>query len=161
MKLIAEYSFFLILIIIVYYLIRNILKGGRKTVSVKRINLLFKKIDKKYESFLKKKVHNVFLTKENYKIEIEKLADLSMTVIKPQIDGVFALIRLKAKPDGGINFSSKYFEGVIAHTEALLIRDTKAYKLTQNDKKEFYNAFKTNIVSDITERIYINEEEID
>jgi len=161
MKLIAEYSFFLILIIIVYYLIRNILKGGRKTVSVKRINLLFKKIDKKYESFLKKKVHNVFLTKENYKIEIEKLADLSMTVIKPQIDGVFALIRLKAKPDGGINFSSKYFEGVIAHTEALLIRDTKAYKLTQNDKKEFYNAFKVNIVSDITERIYINEEEID
>ena len=160
MKIIIEYLFFLILIVVVYYLIRNILTGGRKTVSVKKINLLFKKIDKKYEQYLKKQVHNVFLTKENYKVEVEKLADLCMTVIKPQIDGIYALVRLKAKPDGGINFSSKYFEGVIALTEALLIRDTKAYKLTENDKKEFYNAFKVNMISDITERIYINEEEL-
>ncbi len=123
--------------------------------------MLFKKIDKKYELFLKKKVHNLFLTRANHKMEIEKLADLCMTVIKPQIDGVYALVRLKAKPDGGINFSSKYFEGVIAITEALLIRDTKAHKLNEKDKKEFYNAFKVNMVSDITERIYINEEEID
>ena len=110
-------------------------------VSVKKINLLFKIIDKKYELFLKKQVHNVFLTKENYKTEIEKIADLCMTVIKPQIDGIYALVRLKAKPDGGINFSSKYFEGAIVIIEALLIRDTKAYKRTEKDKKKFYNAF--------------------
>ena len=97
----------------------------------------------------------------NHKTEIEKLADLCMTVIKPQIDGVYALVRLKAKPDGGINFSLKYFEGAIAITEALLIRDTKAHKLTEKDKKEFYKAFKINMVSDITERIYINEVKID
>ena len=161
MKLIIEYLFFLIVIVVIYLLIRNILGFGRKTVSVKKINLLFKKIDKKYELFLKKQVHNVFLTKDNYKVEIEKIADLCMTVIKPQIDGIYALVRLKAKPDGGINFSSKYFEGVIAITEALLIRDTRAYKLTEKDKKEFYNAFKVNMISDITDRIYINEEEID
>ena len=161
MKLIAEYLFFLILIVIAFYLVKNIIKGNRKTVSVKKINLLFKRIDKKYESFLKKKVHNIFLTKENYKIEIEKLADLSITVLKPQIDGIYALVRLKAKPDGGLNFSSKYFEGVIAITEALLIRDTKAYKLTEKDKNEFYNAFKINIISDIAERIYIDETELD
>ena len=159
MRLVVEYSFFLILIVIVFYLLKNIIKGNSKTISVKKINLLFKKIDKKYESFLQKKVHNVFLTKENYKVEIEKLANLCMTVIKPQVDGIYALVRLKAKADGGINFSSKYFEGVIAVTEALLIRDTKNYKLTEKDKKEFYNAFKINMISDITERIYINEAE--
>ena len=161
MKLVIEFLFYLVIIVVIYLLIRNILGIGRKTVSVKKINMLFKKIDKKYELFLKKQVHNVFLTKESYKVEIEKLADLCMTVIKPQIDGIYALVRLKAKPDGGINFSSKYFEGVIAITEALLIRDTKAYKLTENDKREFYQAFKVNMISDITERIYINEEEID
>ncbi|RLD68470.1 MAG: hypothetical protein DRI95_02900 [Bacteroidetes bacterium] len=161
MKLAAEFLFYLIIIIVVYLIIRNILGIGRKTVSVQKINSLFKKIDKKYELFLKKQVHNVFLTKENYKIEIDKIADLCMTVIQPQIDGIYALVRLKAKADGGINFSSKYFEGVIAITEALLIRDTKVHKLTEKDNKEFYNAFKVNMISDITERIYINEEEID
>ena len=161
MKLVVEFLFYLLIIAVIYLIIRNVFGIGRKTVSVQKINNLFKKIDKKYELFLKKQVHNVFLTKENYKTEIEKLADLCMTVIKPQIDGIYALVRLKAKPDGGINFSSKYFEGVIAITEALLIRDTKAHKLTEKDKKEFYNAFKVNMISDITERIYINEEEID
>ncbi len=159
MKLVAEFLFYLIIIGVIYLLVRNVLGIGRKTISVKKINLLFKKVDKKYESYLKKKVHNVFLTKENYKVEVEKLADLCITIIKPQIDGIYALIRLKAKPDGGINFSSKYFEGVIALTEALLIRDTKTFKLTEKDKKEFYEAFKVNMISDITERIYINEEE--
>ena len=161
MKLIAEFLFYLIVIIVIYFLIRNVFGIGRNTFSIKRINELFKKIDKKYEAFLKKKVHNVFLTKDNYKREIEKIADLCMTVLKPQIDGIYALVRLKAKPDGGINFSSKHFEGVIAITEALLIRDTRTHKLTEKDKKEFYLAFKENMVSDITERIYINEEEID
>ncbi|OQX99160.1 MAG: hypothetical protein B6I20_10275 [Bacteroidetes bacterium 4572_117] len=161
MKFAAEFLFYFVIIVVIYLLIRNILGIGRKTVSVKKINILFKKIDKKYELFLKKQVHNIFLTKENHKIEIEKLADLCMTVIKPQIDGIYALVRLKGKPDGGINFSSKYFEGVIAITEALLIRDSKVYKLTEKDKKDFYNAFKINMISDITERIYINEEEID
>jgi len=161
MKLVAEFLFYFIIIVVIYLLVRNILGIGRKTVSVKKINLLFKKIDKKYEQYLKKQVHNIFLTKENYKVEVEKLADLCMTVIKPQIDGIYALVRLKAKPDGGINFSSKYFEGVIALTEALLIRDVKAHKLTEKEKKEFYQAFKVNMVSDITERIYINEVELD
>jgi len=161
MKLAVEYLFFLLIIVAIYLLVRNILGIGRKTVSVQKINNLFKKIDKKYELFLKKQANNVFLSKENHKVEIEKIADLCMTVIKPQIDGVYALVRLKAKPDGGINFSSKYFEGVIAITEALLIRDTKVHKLTEKDKKEFYNAFKVNMISDITDRIYINEEELD
>ena len=161
MKLVAEFLFYLAIIIVIYLLIRNIIGIGSKTVSVKKINSLFKKIDKKYGLFLKKQVHNVFLTKENHKIEIEKLADLCMTVIKPQIDGVYALIRLKAKPDGGINYSSKYFESAVAITEALLIRDIKTHKLTEKEKKDFYGIFRINIVSDITERIYINEEEID
>ncbi|MEN8118950.1 MAG: hypothetical protein ABFS35_01300 [Bacteroidota bacterium] len=161
MKLAAEFLFYFVIIVVIYLLVRNILGVGRKTVSVTKINNLFKKIDKKYELFLKNQVHNVFLTKENHKVEIEKLADLCMTVIKPQVDGIYALVRLKAKAGSGINFSSKYFEGVIAITEALLIRDTKAHKLTEKDKKEFYSAFKVNMVSDITERIYINEEEIE
>jgi hypothetical protein len=161
MKLVLEFLFYLFIIVVIYLLIKNILGIGRKTISVKKINLLFKKIDKKYESYLKKKVHNLFLTKANHKAEIEKLADLGMTVLKPEIDGIYALVRLKAKPDGGLDFSSKHFEGVIALTEALLIRDTKAYKLTEKDKKEFYQAFKTNMISDITERIYINETDIE
>ena len=161
MKLVTEFLFYLIIIIAILLFVKNILGYGRKTISVKKIKVLFKRIDEKYEAFLKKKVHNVFLTKSNYKSEIEKIADLCMTLIKPQIDGVYALVRLNAKHDGGISFSSKHFEGVIAITEALLIRDTKAYKLTEKDRKDFYQAFKDNMISDITERIFINEEEID
>jgi len=158
MKIALEFLFYLGIIVIIYLLIKIIFGLGKKTVSIKKINKLFKKIDVKYEHFLEKKVKNVFLDKQNYKYEIDKLADLCLTVLKPEIDGIYALIRLKAKPDGGINFSSKYFTGVIALTEALMLRDTKKYKLTQKDFQDFMNAFKSNIVSDITERVYINEE---
>jgi hypothetical protein len=157
MKIALEFIFYFGAIIIVYYLIYVIFGMGNKTVSIKKINKLFKKIDKKYEHFLDKKVKNVFLDKENYKSEINQLADLCLTVLKPEIDGIYALVRLKVKPDGGINFSSKYFTGVIALTEALMLRDTKKYKLTEKDFRNFMQAFKTNLVSDITERVYINE----
>ncbi len=157
MKIAFEFLFYFSIIVVVYLIIRIIFGLGQKTVSVKKINKLFKKIDEKYEHFLEKKVKNVFLDKENYKTEINKLADLCLTVLKPEIDGVYALVRLKARPDSGINFSSKYFAGVIALTEALMLRDTKKYKLTQKDFNDFIQSFKTNIVSDITERVYINE----
>ncbi len=157
MKIALEFLFYISIIVVIYLIIRIIFGLGQKTVSIKKINKLFKKIDKKYEHFLEKKVKNVFLDKQNYKTEITKLADLCITVLKPEIDGIYALVRLKAKPDSGINFSSKYFAGVIALSEALMLRDTKKYKLTAKDYQDFIQAFKTNIVSDITERVYINE----
>lgn len=157
MRVAFEFLFYIVLIVVVYLIIRMIFGIENKTVSIKKINKLFKKIDKKYEHFLDKKVKNVFLDKNNYKAEIEKLADLSLTVLKPEIDGIYALVRLKAKADSGIDFSSKYFDGVIALTEAYMLRDTKKYKLTSKDFQDFIAAFKTNIVSDITERVYINE----
>ncbi len=157
MKIALEFLFYISIIVVIYLIIRIIFGLGQKTVSIKKINKLFKKIDKKYEHFLEKKVKNVFLDKQNHKTEITKLADLCITVLKPEIDGIYALVRLKAKPDSGINFSSKYFAGVIALSEALMLRDTKKYKLTAKDYQDFIQAFKTNIVSDITERVYINE----
>jgi hypothetical protein len=157
MKIALELLFYLSIILTAYLIIRLIFISGNKTVSIKKINKLFKKIDKKYEHFLEKKVKNVFLDKQNHKTEINKLADLCLTVLKPEIDGIYALVRLKAKAEGGIDFSSKYFGGVIALTEAFMLRDTKKYKLGANDYQDFIQAFKTNIVSDITERVYINE----
>jgi len=157
MKIVLEFLFYIGIVVFIYILIRIIFRTENKTVSVKKINKLFKKIDEKYEHFLEKKVKNVFLDKQNYKSEIERLADLCLTVLKPEIDGIYALVKLKAKPEGGINFSSKYFTGVIALTEALMLRDTKKYKLTDKDFQEFKDAFRTNLISDITERVYIDE----
>lgn len=158
MKIALEFIFYTGIFLLVAYLIIRLFWGlGQPKVSIKKINKLFKKVDEKYKLFLDKKAKNVFLDKQNYKREIEKLADLCITVLKPEIDGIYALVRLKAKPDGGINFSSKYFQGVIALCEALMLRDTKKHKLTAKDYQDFIQAFKTNIISDITERIYINE----
>ena len=157
MKIAVEFLFYFGVVVLIYLLVRIIFGLNNKTVSVKKINKLFKKIDEKYDHFLEKKVKNVFLDKNNYQEEIDKLADLCLTVLKPEINGIYALVRLKAKPDSGIDFKSKYFNGVIALAEALMLRDTKKYKLTRKDYQDFIQTFKTNIVSDITQRVYINE----
>ncbi|MBN1252078.1 MAG: hypothetical protein JXA16_08070 [Bacteroidales bacterium] len=116
--------------------------------------MLFKKIDKKYEAFLKKNVENIFLTSDNYNNEIEKLVDLSFTILKPEIKSIYTVIKLSGQNKIKIDYNSIFFENSIVISEALYNRDLKINQLKAEDEDNFYYSFKESITSDLIQRLY-------
>ncbi|MBN2758490.1 MAG: hypothetical protein JXR51_15055 [Bacteroidales bacterium] len=154
MRIFSEFFVFILLIVLIYILLVNIFGKKKNFISTSKVKMLFKKIDKKYEAFLKKNVENIFLTSDNYNNEIEKLVDLSFTILKPEIKSIYTVIKLSGQNKIKIDYNSIFFENSIVISEALYNRDLKINQLKAEDEDNFYYSFKESITSDLIQRLY-------
>ena len=154
MVIFVEFLVFILLIVLIYIILSTVFGKNKNFIKSTKVKLLFKKIDKKYNDFLKKNVDNVFLTSDNYKNEIDKLIKLSFTILKPEIKSIFTVIKLSGQKKVKIDYNSDFFESSLLIAEALYNRDLKTNKLTAEDENNFYNSFKESITSDLIQRLY-------
>ncbi len=154
MTIFIEFLVFILIILLVYIIFSNIFGKQKKIVKGDKIKILFKKLDEKYNSFLKKNVDNVFLTSDNYKNEINKLIDLSFTILKPEIKSIYTIVKLSSINKIKIDYNSEFFESNLAISEALYNRNFKINRLTEKDESNFYNSFKESIKADLMQKLY-------
>ena len=154
MAIFIDFLIFIILIVLIYIILSSVFGKDKNFAKAVKVKMLFKKIDEKYNSFLKNNVENVFLTSDNYKNEIDKLINLSFTILKPEIKSIYTVIKLSGQKKVKINYDSNFFESSLAISEALYNRNFKNNQLTNTDENNFYDSFKESITSDLMQRLY-------
>ena len=119
-----------------------------------RAQALFRSLDKKYESFVRKSITSEMVGQEDYRIDTEKLMEETLLVIKPDIEAIIAHINATDVSDVRVKRASKFFKNAARISEEFYEKRNKNKRnsLTQNDINRFNLAFKDAIIADLTQR---------
>ena len=116
----------------------------------KKIRLLMKNIDQKFNDVLTQQIDKIILEKNTLDLDIDQISSDTYDIILPQIDGLISqidAITRKVELDDGY---TQYFQNVLGIVSYHL---SQKEKLSDDEGLEIRNAFRTAIVSNLKERI--------
>ena len=119
-----------------------------------RAKALFRSLDKKYESFIKKSIASSMIGREDYQLDIERLLRDSLLVIKPDIEAIIAHINATDMSGVKLIKASRFFKNAANISEEFYEKRSlnKEQPLDQDDIDRFNMAFKDAIIADLTQR---------
>ena len=115
----------------------------------KKIKLLMKNIDQKFNDVLTQQIDKIILEKNTLDLDIDQISSDTYDIILPQIDGLISqidAITRKVELDDGY---TQYFQNVLGIVSYHL---SQKEKLSDDEGLEIRNAFRTAIVSNLKER---------
>jgi uncharacterized protein (UPF0333 family) len=129
--------------------------GDHAAKSVgKKAKKLMISLDLKYEDFVEKRITLNILKNESFDIDIEKITEEALMILKPDIDGVISQINANSMSTAEIDYDSKYFKNAVSLINSLYRKKfTYSNKmLARGDEIEFNYCFRDGIKADLAKR---------
>lgn len=130
---------------------------GSKDARKKALNAgaRIKALEMKYESYVEKHIRNHILEAHNLQIDANQLAKDSLTVIRPDLDGLIALINSTTYSSVHIDYIAQYFPNLVSLTEDYFrqSRKNQSKRLTEIEQETFRKTALDAIHADIQKRL--------
>ncbi len=152
MSFLAEISLIAIGLLVVLVIFGSRLSANAAHRAAKVLIL----IDKKYETFIEKKLTMLILKKSELTIDKEAVKKEVRVILRPDIEALVSQITAtKNASDVKIKYHSKYFQNLTSLTEKYyrITGDRQSPELTDNERAEFFEALNTGIDADLTKRL--------
>lgn len=115
---------------------------------------LFRSLEKKYALFASKVVEDHILRDENQPLDIDKVQEEVLIIIKPELEGILAHINSTTMSGVKVAQKTSYFPNLARISEELYRKRNKDKNqpISQDDRDRFYAACQDAILSDLTQR---------
>jgi len=146
----------LILAGVVIFIILAIFGTQLSATAGKKAGKIIQVIDKKYESFIEKKLTFSILNKTELEFDTVQIKKEVITVLKPDIEALISFIAATTNASGvKIDYNSIFFQNLSSLAEKYfrITDEKKTTKLEDFEVQEFYDAVNAGIESDLTNRI--------
>ena len=112
-------------------------------------------MEKKYEIYVEKNIHNHILEKNDLHVDPNQLAKDSLSVITPDLNGLIALINTTTYTAVDINYTAQYFPNLVSLTENYFLQTqkSKTKKLSPQEEENFRTNALDAIHADIQRRL--------
>jgi len=129
-------------------------KTEAKSAAAKARTLL-QELDLKYGDFVEKRINLTILDKNTLDINKEEVLHECMDLIKPEIEGLIAIINSTKTSTVNINYLSTYFKSPVSFVESFFEKSTKneGKQLLNTDEDQLFESFRDTINSDLTKRL--------
>ncbi len=114
---------------------------------------ILEKLDDDYEEFIHE-IINYEVAKGNFDLNKENIKQQVWSLVKPDVESLFAYINSVELNDVRIKYKAKYFHNLMYTAENLFQKRKKTQSLlNEKDKKELIQASKDSIEADITKKM--------
>lgn len=129
--------------------------AGRDTKkAAKVVRNLIQKIEKSYESFVERQIANNILKNDSIEINVQKITETAMTILKPNIDALIGHINATTYSTVEVEYDAGYFDNAVSLSSEMFAKTGKSNEpMSKDDEAEFYAAFRDAIKSDLTRRM--------
>lgn len=146
---------YILLGVIVIFVIA--LVAGNKDAQKKGNNAIarFKQMEIKYEDYVKKNIQNHVLEKYDFQVDPVQLSKECLYIIKPDLDGLIALINSTSQSTIQLDFQANYFPNLVGLTEDYFRQSEKnqSKRLSPEEEENFRNTALDAILADIQKRL--------
>lgn len=131
--------------------------AGNKDAKNKALNAAarIKTMELKYEDYIEKNIHNHLLEKNGLQVDPERLAQDTLKIIAPDLNGLITLINSTTYSNVEINYTATYFPNIVSLTEDYFRQSqkNKSKRLTEIEEETFRNNALDAILADIRRRL--------
>jgi len=130
---------------------------GSKDAQKKALNAggRIKAMELKYETYIKKHIHDNTLEIHGVPVDAQQLAKDSLSIIRSDLEGLISLINSTTYSNVQIDYMAEYFPNIVALTEDYFrqSRKNQSRRLTEIEKETFRQAALDAIQTDIQKRL--------
>jgi len=114
-----------------------------------------KLMETKYEDYIEKHIRNHVLEENDLQVDAEELSKDVLRVIRPDLDGLIALINSTIYSSVHMNYTANYFPNLVALTEEYFRQSqkNKSKRLTDIEEENFRNSALDAVQADIQKRL--------
>ncbi|BDS12842.1 hypothetical protein [Aureispira anguillae] len=131
--------------------------AGNKDAKNKALDAAarIKTMELKYEDYIEKNIHDHLLEKNGLQVDPERLAQDTLKLIAPDLNGLITLINSTTYSNVEINYTATYFPNIVSLTEDYFRQSqkNKSKRLTEIEEETFRTNALDAILADIRRRL--------